>query len=46
MTKVIKSGGVRHGLHAVLTLVTCGLWAPVWFLVWVLTPKKTKVVVD
>lgn len=21
-----------HGLHLFLTIITCGLWAPVWFL--------------
>lgn len=24
--------GPNHGLHLVLTLVTCGLWAPVWII--------------
>lgn len=32
-------GGYRHRcnhlLHGSLTLLTCGLWAPVWFLAWV-----------
>jgi len=26
------SKGFNHGFHAVMTLVTCGLWAPVWML--------------
>jgi len=25
-----------HGLHAVLTFATCGLWLPVWLLAWIL----------
>ena len=25
-------GGVNHGLHLVLTLLTCGMWAPIWLL--------------
>lgn len=25
--------GPNHGLHLVLTLITCGLWLPVWILV-------------
>lgn len=24
---------VQHGLHAVLTLLTCGLWLPVWIVI-------------
>lgn len=28
--------GVNHPLHAVLTIVTCGLWAPVWIVVAIL----------
>jgi hypothetical protein len=24
----------NHALHLVLTAVTCGMWAPVWFGVW------------
>jgi hypothetical protein len=26
--------GTNHRLHFILTCVTCGLWAPVWFVVW------------
>jgi hypothetical protein len=40
---VIRSGGTKHGLHALLTLFTCGLWAPVWLLAALFTPKKTVV---
>ncbi|SCG79481.1 hypothetical protein [Micromonospora humi] len=40
--KVVKTGGTRHGVHALISLFTCGAWLPVWFLVWVLT-KKHKV---
>lgn len=25
----------NHLLHGTLTVLTCGLWAPVWFLAWV-----------
>ncbi|MEU8327323.1 hypothetical protein [Micromonospora sp. NPDC048839] len=42
--KVIKTGGTRHGMHAMITLFTCGMWAPVWFCVWLVT-KKHKVAV-
>jgi len=25
----------NHWLHAVLTLLSCGCWAPIWLAVWV-----------
>lgn len=28
--------GPNHGLHLVLTILTCGMWAPVWILVWII----------
>ncbi|MFA5708756.1 DUF2510 domain-containing protein [Mycolicibacterium sp.] len=30
---VSTGGGANHALHAVLTLLSCGLWLPVWILV-------------
>jgi hypothetical protein len=42
---VIRSGGTKHGLHALLTLFTCGLWAPVWLLAALFTSKKTETVI-
>ncbi|OKI43031.1 hypothetical protein [Micromonospora sp. CB01531] len=42
--KVVKTGGTRHSMHALISLFTCGAWLPVWFLVWLLT-KKHKVAV-
>jgi hypothetical protein len=29
---VVYANGTNHGLHAVLTLLTCGMWLPVWIL--------------
>jgi len=29
----VVSSGTNHGLHLVLTILTCGLWLPVWILV-------------
>jgi hypothetical protein len=29
-------GGPNHALHAVLTVLTCGMWAPIWILVAIL----------
>jgi hypothetical protein len=31
--------GVNHGLHLMLTLLTCGMWAPVWLIVWIFSRK-------
>ncbi|MEV0428921.1 hypothetical protein [Micromonospora sp. NPDC050495] len=42
--KVIKTGGTRHGMHAMISLFTCGLWLPVWFCAWLFT-RKHKVAV-
>lgn len=30
---VATGGGPSHGLHVVLTLLTCGMWLPIWILV-------------
>lgn len=30
---VAVSGGVNHGLHLLLTLLTCGAWLPIWIIV-------------
>lgn len=38
----IRIGGARpfnHTLHLMLTIGTCGLWAPVWLVAWMLHPK-------
>jgi hypothetical protein len=29
---VSTGGGTNHALHLVLTLLTCGLWLPIWIL--------------
>lgn len=36
--------GANHLLHLVLTLLTCGLWLPVWFLVALSSPPRVLVV--
>jgi hypothetical protein len=33
---VSTGGGTNHALHAVLTLLSCGLWLPIWILVAIL----------
>lgn len=42
--KVVKTGGARHGMHAMISLFTCGLWLPIWFLAWLFS-RKHKVTV-
>jgi hypothetical protein len=34
--------GVNHGLHLVLTLLTCGMWAPIWIILWVVDATSRK----
>jgi hypothetical protein len=29
----VVSDRINHGLHLVLTILTCGMWLPVWILV-------------
>ncbi len=29
---VVYTSGTNHGLHLILTLLTCGLWLPVWII--------------
>lgn len=41
---VVVTGGANNGLHFVLTLLTCGLWLPVWLIVALVSEKKlTKI---
>lgn len=28
----VRYGGANHALHAVLTALSCGMWAPVWII--------------
>lgn len=30
---VVYNGGTNHGLHLVLSLLTCGMWLPVWLII-------------
>ena len=27
---VVYNNGTNHGLHLLLTILTCGLWLPIW----------------
>ncbi len=43
---VAVSGGVNHALHLVLTLLTCGLWLPIWILVAIFSGGSRAVAVS
>jgi hypothetical protein len=43
--RTVKSGGVNHSKHAMITACTLGLWAPVWALIWATSGKKIKTAV-
>lgn len=30
---VVYNNGTNHGLHLVLTILTCGMWLPIWIIV-------------
>ncbi|WP_034485021.1 hypothetical protein [Actinomadura oligospora] len=36
-----KLSGTAHAVHLLLSLLTCGLWLPIWFLHWLFTRTKT-----
>jgi len=29
---VVYNSGTNHGLHLVLTILTCGMWLPIWII--------------
>jgi hypothetical protein len=41
---VIYRPGTNHGLHLVLTLLTCGLWFPIWLIDALVNPPRTIVI--
>jgi Protein of unknown function (DUF2510) len=40
---VIIASGPNHALHLILTLLTCGLWLPVWLIVAVVGHSRVRV---
>lgn len=36
---------VRHWLHLIITLLTCGVWFPVWVFLWV-RAKQHNALID
>jgi hypothetical protein len=38
---VIQTGGTNHGLHLLLTILTCGAWLPFWIVIAIFSPKRT-----
>jgi hypothetical protein len=41
----VSGGGTNHALHAVLTLLTCGLWLPIWILAVIFGGSSSSVAV-
>ncbi|KAA1250773.1 DUF2510 domain-containing protein [Mycobacterium simiae] len=39
----VVAAGPNHALHLVLTLLTCGMWLPVWLIVAVASPQRVRV---
>lgn len=41
---VVKVGlsPTAHIVHGVLTVMTCGIWAPVWIMHWIIASKEIK----
>lgn len=37
---VVYNNGTSHGLHLVLTILTCGLWLPVWIIVAIINASR------
>lgn len=33
----------NHGLHAILTILTCGLWAPIWFVIAIAGSRRMRI---
>ncbi|BDB40502.1 MULTISPECIES: DUF2510 domain-containing protein [Mycobacterium] len=40
---VVLTGGPNHALHLVLTLLTCGMWLPIWLIVAIASPSRPRV---
>lgn len=46
-TTVIKQRApMNHGVHGLLTVITCGAWAVIWFIAWLVNLKKRKVIIS
>lgn len=41
---MVKGKPVRHWLHAILTILSAGLWLPVWIAVWWRYRTRRKIV--
>jgi hypothetical protein len=37
---VVYNNGTSHGLHLILTIVTCGLWLPVWIIMTIVNSSR------
>ena len=43
---VSAGGGTNHALHLTLTLLTCGLWLPIWILVAIFDTRGSAVAIS
>jgi hypothetical protein len=44
---LVKGKGVNHTLHLILSLITCGVWALVWLIMYfVAKPKRVILTLD
>jgi hypothetical protein len=39
----IVTVSTNHGLHAVLTLLTCGAWLPIWIIIAIMESRRVTV---
>ena len=37
---VVIRRGVNHSLHLALTVLTCGMWFPIWLIVWIIDTTR------
>ncbi|ORV96216.1 DUF2510 domain-containing protein [Mycobacterium kyorinense] len=40
---VVVTNGPNHGLHLALTLLTCGMWLPIWLIVAIVGHRRVQV---
>jgi hypothetical protein len=40
---LLKGRHVRHMLHLVLSILTVGLWLPVWFVMWLVYHERRQI---
>ncbi len=43
-TTIVSSGGCNHSFHLIMSIITVGMWIPVWIIVAIVARKQTTVV--